>query len=48
MFGAQVGMPAAMSTAFHEAVMSYVADPGSLDDILAGLDEIQATAYVGG
>jgi alpha-glucoside transport system substrate-binding protein len=47
-FGAQDGMPAAMSTAFHEAVMSYVADPASLDDILAGLDEIQQTAYAGG
>jgi alpha-glucoside transport system substrate-binding protein len=47
-FGAQDGMPAAMSTAFHEAVMSYVADPDALDDILTGLDEVQATAYAGG
>jgi alpha-glucoside transport system substrate-binding protein len=47
-FGAQDGMPAAMSTAFHEAVMSYVADPGSLDAILANLDEVQETAYAGG
>ena len=47
-FGAQDGMPAAMSTAFHEAVMSYVADPDALDDILTSLDEVQATAYAGG
>jgi alpha-glucoside transport system substrate-binding protein len=47
-FGAQDGMPAAMSTAFHEAVMSYVASPDALDDILTGLDEVQATAYAGG
>jgi alpha-glucoside transport system substrate-binding protein len=44
-FGAQDGMPAAMTTAFHEAVMSYVADPGALDSILAELDEVQQTAY---
>jgi hypothetical protein len=29
-------------------VMSYVADPGSLDAILAHLDEVRKTAYAGG
>ena len=47
-FGAQDGMPAAMVTAFHQAVMSYVADPDSLEDILAGLDEVQRSAYTDG
>ena len=46
--GAQDGMPAAMSTAFHQAVMAYVADPDALDSILAGLDEVQQTAYQDG
>jgi alpha-glucoside transport system substrate-binding protein len=44
--GAQDGMPAAMSSAFHNAVMELVAEPSSLDAILAQLDEVRAESYV--
>lgn len=40
-------MPTEMNAAFTTAILDYVADPGSLDDILAGLDEVRASAYGG-
>ncbi|WP_214102650.1 ABC transporter substrate-binding protein [Acrocarpospora catenulata] len=44
-YGAQDGMPAPMSAAFHKSVVAYVRDPGSLDRLLAELDQVQKTAY---
>jgi alpha-glucoside transport system substrate-binding protein len=38
-------MPAAMKAAFFTAMVEYAENPGELDTILAGLDEVQATAY---
>jgi alpha-glucoside transport system substrate-binding protein len=38
-------MPATMKAAFFTAMVEYAENPGSLDSILAGLDEVQATAY---
>lgn len=38
-------MPTAMNAAFTTAILDYVADPGSLDDILKGLDEVRSSAY---
>jgi len=38
-------MPAAMKAAFFRAMVDYAENPGNLDSILAGLDEVQATAY---
>ena len=38
-------MPTAMNAAFTTAILDYVADPGSLDDILEGLDEVRSSAY---
>jgi alpha-glucoside transport system substrate-binding protein len=38
-------MPATMKAAFFTAMVEYAENPGELDSILAGLDEIQATAY---
>jgi alpha-glucoside transport system substrate-binding protein len=38
-------MPNAMNKAFFQAVTKYVANPGDLDNILAGLDQVQADAY---
>jgi alpha-glucoside transport system substrate-binding protein len=44
-FGAQDGMPGAMSEAFHKAVVAYVQHPATLDAILAQLDHVQKAAY---
>ncbi|HEX8005810.1 MAG TPA: extracellular solute-binding protein, partial [Trebonia sp.] len=44
-YGAQDGMPAPMSDAFHKSVVAYVRDPASLDQLLTRLDQVQKTAY---
>ena len=44
-FDASDLMPDAMNAAFWKAVLDYVNAPESLDSILAGLDNVQATAY---
>ncbi|GAA3862018.1 ABC transporter substrate-binding protein [Saccharothrix violaceirubra] len=41
-FDASDLMPPTMRTAFHRAVLEYLADPGRLDEILANLDEVRA------
>jgi alpha-glucoside transport system substrate-binding protein len=38
-------MPAAMKAAFFRAMVDFAEDPGSIDTVLAGLDEVQASAY---
>jgi alpha-glucoside transport system substrate-binding protein len=38
-------MPAAMKAAFFRAMVDFAEDQSKLDSILAGLDEVQATAY---
>jgi alpha-glucoside transport system substrate-binding protein len=38
-------MPGTMKAAFFTAMVEYAENPGNLDTILAGLDEVQATAY---
>jgi alpha-glucoside transport system substrate-binding protein len=38
-------MPAAMKAAFFTAMVEFAENPDQLDTILAGLDEVQATAY---
>jgi alpha-glucoside transport system substrate-binding protein len=38
-------MPTAMETAFWKATLAYVANPGSLDSILSGLESTAAQAY---
>lgn len=38
-------MPEAMNAAFWSAMLEFVQNPSNLDAILAGLDEVQATAY---
>src|SRR5262249_14769117 len=40
-YGAQDGMPAPMSDAFHKSVVAYVQHPASLDDLLKRLDQVQ-------
>jgi hypothetical protein len=40
-------MPELMNSAFWQAVLDYTRDPDRLDDILAHLDAVQATAYQG-
>ncbi len=44
-FDASDMMPGAMNEAFWSAILSFVNDPESLDDILANLDKVQADAY---
>lgn len=44
-FDASDLMPEAMNNAFWSAVLEYTQNPGRLDEILAGLDETQSTAY---
>ncbi len=46
-FDASDMMPSKMNTAFWSAIMSYLADPGSLDSILAGLEKVRQEAYAG-
>jgi alpha-glucoside transport system substrate-binding protein len=38
-------MPAEMRSAFYKGILNFVKDQGQLDQILADLDEIQASAY---
>ena len=38
-------MPGTMKAAFFAAMVAYAENPGDLDSILAGLDEVQAEAY---
>jgi len=38
-------MPAAMKAAFFRSMVDYAETPANLDTILAGLDEVQASAY---
>ena len=38
-------MPEAMNEAFWHAMLDFARDPSRLDQILAGLDQVQATAY---
>ncbi len=38
-------MPAALQAAFFSAMVDFAQDQSKLDSILAGLDEVQATAY---
>jgi alpha-glucoside transport system substrate-binding protein len=40
-------MPERMNTAFLQAVIDYVRDPSSLDQVLQRLDEVQRRAYQG-
>lgn len=40
-------MPERMNAAFLQAVIDYVREPSTLDEILARLDEVQRRAYVG-
>ncbi len=44
-FDASDMMPSKMNTAFWSAVVSYVENPGKLDEILAGLDKVRQDAY---
>ncbi len=44
-FDASDSMPDLMNEAFWQAVLDHTADPGKLDDILAGLDAVRAVAY---
>lgn len=44
-FDASDMMPSAMNAAFWTACVNYVADPSSLDTILANLEKVRATAY---
>lgn len=44
-FDASDLMPEAMNSAFWQAILNYVQDPGSLDSILQNLDSVQQDAY---
>ena len=44
-FDASDLMPATLQTAFHHAVLAYVSDPSSLDDLLSGLELARLRAY---
>lgn len=44
-FDASDMMPDAMSTAFNKAILDYVQSPGSLDQVLASLENIRKQAY---
>ncbi|MBI2776963.1 MAG: extracellular solute-binding protein [Chloroflexi bacterium] len=46
-FDASDLMPSAMNSAFWSAMLDVTKDPSKLDSVLAGLDEVQATAYGG-
>ena len=46
-FDASDLMPAEMGSAFNEAIVNSVQNPGDLDSILEGLDEVQQSAYGG-
>jgi alpha-glucoside transport system substrate-binding protein len=44
-YDASALMPQEMNAAFTTAVLDFVADPGRLDELLAQLDEVRASAY---
>jgi alpha-glucoside transport system substrate-binding protein len=44
-FDASDLMPTTMQTAFYQAVLAYVSNPGRLDDLLADLDGVRGLAY---
>jgi alpha-glucoside transport system substrate-binding protein len=44
-FDASDQMPAAMRTAFYQAVLQFVADPSRLEAILAQLESVRRHAY---
>jgi len=44
-FDASDMMPSKMNTAFWSAIVSFVSDPGQLDDILAELESVRKDAY---
>jgi alpha-glucoside transport system substrate-binding protein len=44
-FDASDSMPATMATAFNNAVLQYLDDPGQLGTILNGLNQVQRAAY---
>lgn len=47
-FDASDLMPAAMSSAFNNATLAYLTDPGSLDSLLRQLDDVRSGAYASG
>lgn len=46
-FDASDSMPATMGSAFDNAVLEYLDNPGELEGILQGLDQVQRAAYTG-
>jgi alpha-glucoside transport system substrate-binding protein len=46
-FDASDSMPATMATAFNNAMLQYLDDPGQLEAILNGLDQVRKAAYRG-
>jgi alpha-glucoside transport system substrate-binding protein len=44
-FDASDLMPTTMQTAFYQAVLAYVSDPGRLDNLLADLEGVRGLAY---
>jgi alpha-glucoside transport system substrate-binding protein len=46
-FDASDSMPATMESAFHNAVLEYLDNPGQLRSILRGLDQVREAAYMG-
>jgi hypothetical protein len=44
-YDASALMPQEMNAALTTAVLDYVADPASLDEILSRLEELRASAY---
>jgi alpha-glucoside transport system substrate-binding protein len=47
-FDASDSMPPIMETAFNDAVLDYIDNPGQLHTILQGLDQVQKAEYAGG
>jgi alpha-glucoside transport system substrate-binding protein len=46
-FDASDSMPPTMESAFYNAVLEYLDNPGQLQAILSGLDQVQKAAYTG-
>ncbi len=44
-FDASDLMPAAMQTAFYQAVLAYIADPGRLESLLENLEDVRTLTY---
>jgi alpha-glucoside transport system substrate-binding protein len=47
-FDASDSMPSIMETAFNDAVLQYLDNPGQLHTILQGLDQVQKTTNTAG